>query len=84
MVNINYSDPIEILVDLDYDKLARLDLTVADVARTLRLAYDGEEVTRVRYGDEEVKFRVLLDSSARASTTALATRHLSAQLTTAD
>jgi len=62
----------QIAVDLDYDKLARLNLTVADVARTLRLAYDGEVVTRVRYGDEEVKFRVLLDSSARASTTALA------------
>ncbi|HCO60751.1 MAG TPA: AcrB/AcrD/AcrF family protein [Porticoccaceae bacterium] len=62
----------QIVVELDYDRLARLGLTVADIARTLRLAYDGETVTRVRYVDEEVAFRVMLDSSARSSDTALA------------
>ena len=62
----------QIAVELDYDQLARLGLTVADVARTLRLAYDGETVTRVRYIDEEVEFRVMLDNAARSSETALA------------
>lgn len=55
----------EIAVRLDYDKLARLGLTVADVAQSVRLAYDGEVATTVRYGDEDVGFRVQLAASAR-------------------
>ena len=61
----------QVAVDLNYDQLARLGLSVADVARTLRLAYDGETVTTVRYGDEEVKFRVMFDARVRASDSAL-------------
>lgn len=61
----------QVAVDLNYDQLARLGLSVADVARTLRLAYDGETVTKVRYGDEEVKFRVIFDVNVRASNSAL-------------
>ncbi len=56
-------DQVEIKVD--YDKLSRLGLTVADVARNVRIAYDGEVVTSVRYGDEDVDFRVMLQEEAR-------------------
>ncbi len=57
----------QIVVDLDYIRLAEQDLNVADVARNLRLAYDGEIVTSVRYGDEDVDFRVILEEEARGS-----------------
>jgi multidrug efflux pump subunit AcrB len=57
----------QIVVDLDYIRLAERDLSVADVAKNLRLAYDGEIVTSVRYGDEDVDFRVILEEEARGS-----------------
>jgi multidrug efflux pump subunit AcrB len=57
----------QIVVDLDYIRLAEQELSVADVARNLRLAYDGEIVTSVRYGDEDVDFRVILEEEARGS-----------------
>ncbi|MDH3533238.1 MAG: efflux RND transporter permease subunit [Gammaproteobacteria bacterium] len=57
----------QIVVDLDYIRLAEQNLSVADVARNLRLAYDGEIVTSVRYGDEDVDFRVILEEEARGS-----------------
>jgi multidrug efflux pump subunit AcrB len=55
----------QVELDLDYDKLSRLGLTVADVARNVRIAFDGEIVTSVRYGDEDVEFRVVLDEKTR-------------------
>ncbi|MDJ0712398.1 MAG: efflux RND transporter permease subunit [Woeseiaceae bacterium] len=57
----------QIVVDLDYIRLAEQGLSVADVAKNLRLAYDGEIVTSVRYGDENVDFRVILEEKARGS-----------------
>jgi multidrug efflux pump subunit AcrB len=57
----------QIVVDLDYIRLAEQELSVADVAKNLRLAYDGEIVTSVRYGDEDVDFRVILEEKARGS-----------------
>jgi len=57
----------QITVDLDYLRLAENQLSVADVARNIRLAYDGEIVTSVRYGDEDVDFRVILEEGARGS-----------------
>jgi multidrug efflux pump subunit AcrB len=57
----------QIVVNLDYIRLAEQGLSVADVARNLRLAYDGEIVTSVRYGDEDVDFRVILEEEARGS-----------------
>jgi multidrug efflux pump subunit AcrB len=57
----------QIVVDLDYVRLAERELSVADVAKNLRLAYDGEIVTSVRYGDEDVDFRVILEEKARGS-----------------
>ena len=57
----------QITVDLDYIRLAENELSVADVAKNIRLAYDGEIVTSVRYGNEDVDFRVILEEQARGS-----------------
>ncbi len=61
----------QIEVGLDYLRLASMGLTVADVAKTIRVAYDGEIVTSVRYGDEDVDFRVILEEQVRVSPQAL-------------
>jgi multidrug efflux pump subunit AcrB len=55
----------QIEIKINYDRLARLGLTVADVARNVRIAYDGEVVTSLRDGDEDVNFRVQLAEIAR-------------------
>jgi multidrug efflux pump subunit AcrB len=55
----------QIEIDLDYDRLARLGLTVADVAQNVRIAYDGQVVTSLRQGDEDVDFRVQFTERAR-------------------
>ncbi len=55
----------QVEIKIDYPKLAQVGLTVADVAQNVRIAYDGQVVTRVRYGDEDVGFRVILEESAR-------------------
>lgn len=62
----------QIKIDLDYIRLADAGLSVADVAKNVRLVYDGEIVTSVRYGDEDVKFRVILEQTARSSIQSLA------------
>jgi multidrug efflux pump subunit AcrB len=53
----------QVEVKIDYDRVARLGLSVSEIARTIRIAYDGEVVTSVRYGDEDVDFRVLLQEA---------------------
>jgi multidrug efflux pump subunit AcrB len=55
----------QVVIDIDYDKLSRLGLTVADVAQNIRIAYDGQVVTSVRYGEEDVDFRVMMSEEAR-------------------
>jgi multidrug efflux pump subunit AcrB len=55
----------QISLQIDYDRLARLGLTVADVARNVRIAYDGQVVTSIRDGEEDVEFRVQLTREAR-------------------
>ena len=54
-------------IKIDYDKLSELGLTVASVAESVRLAYDGEVVTTVRYGEEDVGFRVIFNKETRRS-----------------
>jgi multidrug efflux pump subunit AcrB len=51
----------QIEIKINHGKLARLGLTVADVARNVRIACDGEVATSVRYGDEDVDFRVIFE-----------------------
>ncbi|MDH5180244.1 MAG: efflux RND transporter permease subunit [Gammaproteobacteria bacterium] len=55
----------QVEIKLDYAKLARVGVTVADVAQMVRIAYDGEVVTNVRYGDEDVDFRVIFARGVR-------------------
>ncbi len=57
----------QVNVRMNYLRLADAGLSVADVAKSIRLAYDGEVVTSVRYGDEDVDFRVQYDAEARSS-----------------
>lgn len=52
-------------IKINHPRLSQLGLTVADIAQNIRLAYDGMVVTRVRYGDEDVGFRVILEESVR-------------------
>ena len=61
----------QVEIKIRYDRLARLGLTVADVAQNVRIAYDGEVVTSVRYGDEDVNFRVIVEEKTRKSLNAL-------------
>ena len=66
--DINRDDKLgkeQVEIKTDYLRLSQLGLTVADIAQNVRLAYDGEVVTRVRYGNENVGFRVILEESAR-------------------
>ena len=62
----------QINIDIDFIRLADSALTVSDIARNVRLAFDGEVVTSVRYGDEDVNFRVLFEETARSSLDSLA------------
>lgn len=55
----------QVEIGLHYRKMARLGLSVADIARSVRIAYDGEVATSVRYGEEDVDFRVMLDRRVR-------------------
>jgi Cu/Ag efflux pump CusA len=47
----------QITINMDYNRLARLDLTVSDVAQSVRIAYDGQVVTSIRQGDEKLPER---------------------------
>jgi multidrug efflux pump subunit AcrB len=58
----------QIEIKLNYERLARLGLSVADVAQNVRIAYDGEVVTSFRDGDEDVDFRVQFAEKARKNT----------------
>jgi multidrug efflux pump subunit AcrB len=53
-------------IDIDYSRLARFGLTSADVAQTAWVAYDGQQATTIRQGDEEVAYRVQLEPGFRA------------------
>jgi len=64
--------PAQIRVDLDQNRLARRGLTVAQVAGTLRLAYEGRDVANVRWGREDVDLHVQLTEEARSDSTQLA------------
>ncbi|UAB69610.1 efflux RND transporter permease subunit [Vibrio sp. SCSIO 43132] len=48
-----------------HEWLARYNLTVQDLASTLRIAFDGEQVTSTWLADEEVSLRVILTKEYR-------------------
>lgn len=55
----------EEVIHIDYAQLAQVGLTVADVANSVRLAFEGEVVSSVRFRQEEVDIRVQLDKASR-------------------
>ena len=57
----------QLSVVIDYDKLAKLGLTVSSITNNLRVAYDGEIVTSIRIGDEDVNLRVISNKKSRQS-----------------
>lgn len=61
----------QVEIDLDYEQLSRLGLTASDVARTVRIAFDGALVSSLRYGDVDIDYRVLLEDVARQDTSYL-------------
>ena len=66
--DIDRSDPEgkrQLEIKLDYVQLAQVGITAAQVARNVRIAYDGEVATSVRYGDEDVEFRVIFPERVR-------------------
>jgi multidrug efflux pump subunit AcrB len=48
-----------------YEWLARYNLTVADLASTLRIAFEGDAVTSTWIGDQEIDLRVILNEDYR-------------------
>lgn len=50
----------ELRLMLGYDEMAKLGLTAIDVSKTVRAAFEGEIVTSIRRGGEEIDFRVRL------------------------
>ncbi len=65
--DITRDDKIEqglIELDIDYLQLERFGLTVENIASNARIAYEGEVVTKVRYGDEDVNFRLLFNKNS--------------------
>ncbi len=62
----------QLTLQLDRPALARLGLTAAAVAGTVRLAWDGEVATTLRQGDEDVGFRVRLAPASLRDEEALA------------
>ena len=49
-----------IKIGLDFEKMARLDVDFSQIYRYLRSAFTGVDITTMRYGEEEVYFRVYL------------------------
>lgn len=73
---INYDDDDkigeeELRIIFDYDKMAKLGLNVAYVARELRAAYAGIVATSIQRFDNRLDFRVRLDSKYTYDTNTL-------------
>ncbi len=57
----------EIRVELNHPKLSLVGLDVPSVTNTLRMAYDGLEVTEGRFGPHDISFRMVLDQETRSN-----------------
>ncbi|MBN1154364.1 efflux RND transporter permease subunit [candidate division KSB1 bacterium] len=57
----------QVEIELNYERLARLGLTVEDVTENVRIGFEGQIATTVRFDDEDVDFRVLLEQNARSN-----------------
>lgn len=56
--NVTGKDELRLM--LDYSQMAKLGITAMDVSQTVRAAFEGEVVTSIRKGGEEIDFRVSL------------------------
>ena len=54
-----------VVADIHYALLNRYGISVYDVANTMRMALDGERISRVFSKGEEIHYRLLLKESAR-------------------
>ena len=59
------ADTEQLYFKLNFDKMARYGIFVNDITQTIRTAYTGTVATSVRYGDEDVNFRVILSDQYR-------------------
>ena len=55
----------EIIIDINHPKMASLGISTEDVARTLKIAYDGELVTSLQTLEKKIEYRVLLNEKSR-------------------
>ena len=55
-----------IVADINHQRLNRYGISTYDIARALRLGIDGERISRVFSGEEEIYYRVLLDENDRS------------------
>ena len=58
----------EIRVEIDREKMARLGLSLADVASSIRVALTGDDNTKYREYGEDYTTRIILDEVDRSST----------------
>ncbi|PSW22851.1 AcrB/AcrD/AcrF family protein [Photobacterium swingsii] len=64
--NETLKDP-QLQIKPQYEWLARYGLTVNDLATTLRVAFDGDQVSSTWLGDEEVDLRVIMAEKYRTA-----------------
>ncbi len=53
----------ELQIKMDYSLCAQMGISPSDVAKTMRTAFDGNVVTTVRSGNEDIDFRVRIDNA---------------------
>ncbi len=58
----------ETRVEIDRQKMASLGLTVADVGQTLRVAFNGDDESKFREGNNEYTIRIVYDQLDRSRT----------------
>ncbi|HBE03755.1 MAG TPA: hypothetical protein DC049_14975, partial [Spirochaetia bacterium] len=61
----------EIRINIDYDLAARYGMSAADIARTIRTAYNGTVVTYQQTPEERIAYRLMLDDSYRKTSATL-------------
>lgn len=66
-------------IEFDYDKMSRYAVDVNDVLRELRIAYDGEVITSIQYGEEEIDYRLTYASSKKKDINFLKNLYISNQ-----
>ncbi len=61
----------ETRIEIDREKMASLSLTLGEVGQTLRIAFNGDDESKYRDGNDEYPIRVVLDQFDRSKTSDL-------------